>query len=76
MIKILTIFFIVSYVIYKIGGFFMKGLFMSSTQRQAPPHAHQKSRKVPDSDLNIDYVPKKGSKKDFDGGEYVDYEEL
>ena len=39
---------------------------------------YQKSRKARGSDLNIDNVPNKKSKKGntFNGGEYVDYEEV
>ena len=76
MLKILIIFFTVFYLIYKVGGFLLRGFFVSSPSHQAP---HQKkSRKVPNSDLNIDYIPKnkKKSKKDYPGGEYVDYEEV
>ncbi len=80
MLKFLTIFIIVCYVVYKVGGYLMRSLFISTSQQnQAPPHSQKKSRKVPDSDLNIDYVPhseKKNRKKDFDGGEYVDYEDV
>jgi len=77
MLKILIIFFAVFYLLYKVGGFLLRGFFASSASHQAPPH-QRKSRKVPDSDLNIDYIPKDRNKpkKDFGGGEYVDYEEV
>jgi hypothetical protein len=40
------------------------------TQQQQPP-----KQKV--GNINIDYVPDNGkNKKTFDGGEYVDYEEV
>jgi hypothetical protein len=77
MLKFLIIFFAIFYLLYKVGGFLLRGFFVSSTTHQTPPH-QKKSQKVPNSDLNIDYMPKdrKKSKKDFDGGEYVDYEEV
>ena len=40
------------------------------------PHDRPK-RKAADSDLNIDFVPKKkGKNGSFDDGEYVDFEEV
>ena len=79
MLKFLTIFFIVCYVIYKIGGYLFRNAFISANQQhQAPRHGQKKSRKVPNSNLNIDHVPSKSKNpsKDFDGGEYVDYEDV
>ena len=81
MLKFLIIIFLVGYVLYKAGsvifrvlsgnlnnGQYSRGNFQGQGNR--PPH----NRK---GDINIDYVPDdKKNKKDFDGGEYVDYEEL
>ncbi len=78
MIKFLLIFFLVSYLIIKVGGYLIRTVFITMGPPQTP-HTKRQSRKVPDSDLNIDYVPdksKKRSDKDYDGGEYVDYEEV
>lgn len=78
MLKFLIIFFLVSYIIYKVGGYLLRSFFLSAGQQhQTRAHQQKKSRKVPDSDLNIDYVPnQKKSKKTFEGGEYVDYEDI
>lgn len=79
MLKFLTISIIVCYLVYKVGSYLLRSIFLSASQQhQTPPHTHRKSRKVPDSDLNIDYVPQKekNRKKEFDGGEYVDYEDV
>ncbi|RAU81548.1 DUF4834 family protein [Pontibacter arcticus] len=32
--------------------------------------------KAPNSDIKIDYIPEKPGRKGFDGGKYVDYEEV
>jgi hypothetical protein len=46
--------------------------FTSASQSQT-----QYKRKAPDSNVNIDYVPgDNGSKGQYKGGEYVDYEEV
>ena len=79
MLKFLTIVVIVGYVVYKIAGYLFRNAFISASQQhQAPGRNQKKSRKVPDSNLNIDHVPskQKGPRKDFDGGEYVDYEDV
>ena len=39
---------------------------------QQQQHRHQQST----GKINIDYIPEDPNKKDFRGGEYVDYEEV
>ncbi len=76
MFKFLLFVFIISYVVYKVGGFFFKILTLGGTaqrsQRNQPP------KRPPGTDLNVDYAPdkKKRNKEDFKGGEYVDFEEV
>ena len=63
-------------------GFFIKkhirnGSFgmppQNPQQPQQPPRGFYKK---PAGNLNVDYVPEDKNKKDFPGGEYVDYEEV
>lgn len=79
MLKFLLIIFLISYIIYKVGGFFFKMLFLKATQQQYQRNTqtHQ-SRKAPGGNVNIDYVPEnRKSKKDgFSGGDYVEYEDV
>ena len=77
MLKFLIILILLSYVLYKVGGFLWKIFFIgaSSAQQQTT----QGRRKAHNSDLNIDYAPheERGKKpKGYDGGDYVDYEEV
>ena len=84
MLKFLIILFLVSYVVFRLGGFIFK-LFssgISNSQRQgnfnSQSHQQHSKRKAPGSNLHIDHVPqgKKGQNKNYNDGEYVDYEEL
>lgn len=36
----------------------------------------QKHRAKQEGEINVDYVPNKGKKDDFRGGQYIDYEEV
>lgn len=75
MFKFLLIVFLISYIIYKVGGFFFRILTLGGTS-QRPPR-NQPPRRPPGANVNVDYSPeKKNSKGDFKGGEYVDYEEV
>ncbi len=74
MLKFLLIVFLLSYAIYRVGGFLFKILTLGggaqSPQRKA-------TRKRPDGgNVNIDYVPGKKDRKPYKGGDYVDFEEL
>ncbi|MCR9251591.1 MAG: DUF4834 family protein [bacterium] len=76
MLKVLLIIFLVLYCFYKVGGFLLKSFFVGQ-QAQRPYDAHQK-RKPEDGNVYVDTQSQPKSKKDknFNGGEYVDYEEL
>lgn len=79
MAKGLLIFAIVSYLLYKVGKYLFRFLFLIAG-KEGNPHirSSQQSRKRPtDGNVYIDKEPPKGSSnKNFNGGEYVDYEEL
>ncbi|MEP1035286.1 DUF4834 family protein [Ekhidna sp.] len=79
MIKILIVLILVGYVFHKIASFFLRGMFKGfSSKDQFGNQYSTNSRRAPNGNLNIDKVPNRGSKKgeNFDGGEYVDYEEI
>ena len=80
MFKFLLILILLIYVFYKTAGFLFKIVF--GNLRSDPGSFQQRqqhySKKAPNSNLNIDNVPqhKTNNKSGFDGGEYVDYEEV
>ena len=80
MVKFLLILILIIYVFYKSAGFLFKLVF--GNLRSDPGSFQQRqqhySKKAPNSNLNIDNVPqhKTNNKSGFDGGEYVDYEEV
>jgi uncharacterized protein YxeA len=82
MLKFLLILILVIYLLYKVGGFLFKIMFLGSPnyQQRSQNGYERNHRKAQDGNLNIDYVPKKerGEKtgKGFKGGDYVDFEEV
>jgi len=81
MLKFLIITFLIGYLIFKLIGaafkFVLRGN-VSSGQSRGHQTQNYSGKKPSDGNVNIDYVPKKGkkNKKDFNGGEYVDFEEI
>ncbi|MCV9388255.1 DUF4834 family protein [Reichenbachiella ulvae] len=86
MLKFILIFFLFFWLVFKLGGFFVR-LFLGKVanearQQQGGQYQYQQQQKQQprDGNVNIDYVPKeKGKKNDktnFKGGDYVDYEEV
>ncbi|MFY0600072.1 MAG: DUF4834 domain-containing protein [Cyclobacteriaceae bacterium] len=76
MIQLLSIL-LVSYLIYKIGGFFLRTFFLNAVQQQYQKNTNASRPKKPaDGNVSVDYVPKEEKRKgsDFQGGDYVDYE--
>ena len=77
--KFLLILVLAIYTFYKVAGFLFRVVFGSL--RSDPGSFRQErhsTKKAPNSNLNIDKVPhpQSGSNKSFDGGEYVDFEEV
>lgn len=67
--RILLIFSLILYVLYKFG--FFRGL------AQGLQNPNQQNRRPPNSNVNVDGpTPKEKKRSDFKGGEYVDYEEV
>ena len=50
------------------------GKQMVKEQKRANDVDHKKGRK--NGNVNVDYVPKEEKGKDYDGGKYIDYEEV
>ena len=80
MLKFLLLLILLIYVFYKTAGFLFKIVFgnLRSDPGSFQQHQQHYSKKAPNSNLNIDNVPqhKTNNKSGFDGGEYVDYEEV
>ncbi len=56
---------------------FFGSLGTNRTARNFSDTQSSYKKKPKDGNVNIDFVPKKkGKKGDFDGGEYVDFEEV
>jgi hypothetical protein len=70
MFRLLLIFSLV-YVLYKFGFF---RVFTHSVKEQQP-HQHF-NRRPPNSNVTVDMPPKEKRNTKFEGGEYVDYEEV
>ncbi|MGI9542746.1 MAG: hypothetical protein ACR2MX_05765 [Cyclobacteriaceae bacterium] len=67
------------YLFYRIGGSIMRFLMvaMGAKPKNFSQPYDRPRKKAANSDLNIDYIPKKkGKKGSFDDGEYVDFEEV
>lgn len=81
MLKFLLIIFLISYLVYKVGGFLVRMLFINATQQhyqRSNGNPNPQSKKPRNGNVNIDFMPEDGKKKkaDFKGGDYVDYEEV
>lgn len=88
MLKFFLILILVFYLIYRLGGFFLRVLFTNAFQQQQRQYQSQQrpnqnghSKTPPNSNVRVDYVPKEtgkgqAEKKEFNGGQYVDYEEV
>ena len=67
MLRLLLIFSLIFYVLYKFG------FFRAFTQETRS----QQNRRPPNSNVNVDSAPQKEKKRSgFKGGDYVDYEEV
>ncbi len=71
MFKFLLLTFVFFYVLFRIGGFFMRVLF---GRMQQPPK--QSSYRKGDVFVNNQPAAKIKEKKNYSGGDYIDYEEV
>jgi hypothetical protein len=56
------------------GTFFYSNINQQRQQQQNP--ANGSSHVKTNGNVRIDYIPEQPERKDFDGGQYVDYEEV
>ena len=66
---------------FLLGMFLKKSMrngafFTNMYQQQRPQPNAGNSNGRPKGDVKIDYIPNQPDRKGFDGGEYVDYEEV
>lgn len=67
-----------AYTFYKVASFFVKVIFgWGERHRFSSNHRHGQ-QKVPNSNVHIDRTPQRKTRKKrgFQGGEYVDFEEV
>ncbi|MEQ9402932.1 MAG: hypothetical protein RIM99_05050 [Cyclobacteriaceae bacterium] len=75
MLKFLLIAILVIYSFYRVASFLFKIVFGGYSKGQF--NSQQRGRKAPNSNLNVDRIPRnENRKKDFEGGDYVDFEEV
>lgn len=82
--KFLLILILIIYLFYKGTGLLFKSFFGSykDNLNRETGRRNETSRKVPNSNLNIDDVPSQRRQRrndrgnSFDGGDYVDFEEV
>ena len=70
---------IIGYLVYRLGRFLFKFLYLFSGDNGNPSSrtTFEERQKPRDGNVSIDKVPDKTqTKKKYKGGEYVDYEEL
>jgi hypothetical protein len=72
MLRLLLIFALVGYVLYKLGLF---KIFTSNQVRGQQPHGNF-NRRPPGGNVNVDSAPNQKKGSGFKGGDYVDYEEI
>ena len=76
----------IKFIIITILFRFLLGMFIKKSMRNGTffTNMHQQQRPQPNghsngrakADVKIDYIPNQPDRKSFDGGEYVDYEEV
>ena len=79
MLRFILIVILLAYVFYKVGTVIMRMVAGSAgaNRNDRTFSGQQQRKKPPEGNVNIDYVPGKDRKgKGYDGGEYVDYEEV
>ena len=82
-LKVILILFIVYFLVFRFFGMlirpFLSFLFTDQNRKYNSGDFFQNDRSnTPEGELRIEHVPQKKKKrnKNFDGGEYVDYEEV
>ena len=58
------------------GTFFYTNMHQQQHQQQAPHNNGSQQNGRAKGNVKIDYIPEQPERKDFNGGQYVDYEEV
>lgn len=58
------------------GTFFYSNMHQQQRQQQPPYNNGSQQNGRTKGNVKIDYIPEQPERKDFNGGEYVDYEEV
>ncbi|GAB3534579.1 hypothetical protein GCM10027443_21940 [Pontibacter brevis] len=58
------------------GTFFYTNMHQQQRQQQPPYNNGSQQNGRTKGNVKIDYIPEQPERKDFNGGEYVDYEEV
>ncbi len=79
MLKFLAILFVGFWILRSVFKFFFNPFIQGASQKQGPQQTRQHTRPK-DGNVDVNYAPKKGGKnkstENFNGGDYVDYEEV
>ncbi len=77
MLKFLLIAILIIYAFYRVAAFLFRFMLGGYDRGQFNSTQYQR-RKAPGSNLNVDSIPrtKAVKKKGFEGGDYVDFEEV
>ena len=77
MLKFLLIIFLFLFIVFRLGGFIIKVLGGGNSAQRKTTSGGRGKYTPRGGNVNVDYEPgKQRKKKDFDDGEYVDYEEV
>lgn len=75
MLKILILFILFSFLISQVFKLIFRPFIFVNQQRTQRQQPFQKQARQ-EGEVKIDYVPQKDKKDNFNGGEYVDFEEV
>jgi len=76
MFKVLLLIFVFFFVLFRIGGFFLRLIFGRMQTRQNQNFNRSSHQKPADGNVHIDHIPKEKESKNYKGGDYIDYEEV
>lgn len=80
MFKVLVIILVLGFVFFRVMGFFMRLLTGSTaTHKQDRTRSYQQSKNAQPpkgGNVNVDFVPSKKKGDQFNGGEYVEFEDV
>jgi len=72
MLRLILIFTLIGYALYKLGLF----RFTVRTNIRGQQNSREYGRRAPGGNVNVDSIPNDKKKSEYKGGEYIDYEEV